>query len=564
MSKKNKKNRKSNRAQKRSLNYEQVMLSDSDNWLTAIGGEKSNSGVVVNEKTAYSFAPLWRAINLVSSDIAKIPLCVFRRLEGGGQERATTHPAYKLMKTSAAENLTAFIFKQCVQSAAMLGNGYAYIVRNVSTNLPTSMIVLSPTDTFPVRVNGGKIEYVTTVQGMKTRLKAEEVLHIRGLGFDGLVGHSVLDFARDSLGLGMAAEKFGSTVFKNGARPSVLLEHPKKINAEAKRNLKESWNKMHQGIDNSHGTAVLEEGMHATILARDNESVQLMQLREFELKMVANWFGIPPHKVGDSTKNSFSSLEQENQSYLQEALDPWMVNWEQECNCKLLTKPQKDRGTHFFEFVRAALVRADINTRFSVYNIALQNGIMNRDEIRELENLNPIPDGAGQDFLIPMNMDKANGDAGGDPKNMPNDPPADKPAAKKPTSEQKNSLRDLVSHAVRESAIRYSRATKRAAKKPGEFLSWLDAWQESNHEKNAAWFSLSIRAASHVCGFDALVAADEAAARFGILFRHAMLDAAESKPEDLQDSVAAYLINFEDDVCELIASEVVDGTFGRK
>jgi HK97 family phage portal protein len=387
----------------RSLENPTTPLSDPDEWLyEALGAEKAASGVRVGRESSLRYSAWWRGINLISRDVGKLPLFIYRR-EGGGKTRATEHQAYHLVRYKPNDYQTALIFRQQLTAHALnCGNGYGYIYRR-GDGRPLEIVPLNPDQTYALRQNG-RLWYVTTVAGEPRKLLPEDVLHIKGLGFDGLTGYSVYAKAREALGVGMAAQQYGARFFRNNARPSVVLIHPARLGEQAKINLRESWNRIHEGLDNSHKTAVLEEAMKVEVIGANARDSQLVELQQFTIREIANFLGVPPHKLGDTAKTSYASLEQENQSYLDDALDFWLANWEHECWDKLLTEAEKQQDSHTVEFLRSALVRADLGARFAAYNTALLGGWLSRDEIRGLENLNPIPDGAGSNYFLPLNM----------------------------------------------------------------------------------------------------------------------------------------------------------------
>jgi len=380
-------------------------------WLKeAWGGGESLSGVTVNATTALQYAPVWKAVNLISSDIAKIPLLTYKR-EGEGKTRDVNHPAYNLLKNKPNPWMTAYVWKQLLGHRVLLrGNFYCWIERktiNGVAGIPVALYPLPNEDTYPVVVTDGsnrqRLWYVTRIKDRLTKLLPYNIFHVKGLG-DGLEGQSVVSNAKDSIGLGMATQKYGSVFFKNGAGYTVALEHPGRISEEAGKRLVENWNKMHQGLDNAHKIAVLEEGMKASTLSMNHDDAQFLETRNFNVKEIANWFSLPPHKLGDDAKTSYASLEQENQAMLDDCLDPWLCNIEAECRDKLLTFKEKQNDSHIVEFLRQALLRADMKSRGEFYTKMTTNGIMTRNEVRARENLNPLP---GLDEpLTPLNMQK--------------------------------------------------------------------------------------------------------------------------------------------------------------
>ncbi len=445
-----------------SLDQPNIPLTDTDAFRDAFGGGTASSGETINVETALTYAALWRGIRLISRDVAKLPLITYRNLKGGGKERDNTHPAYYLLRRKPNEEMTAFIFRKLLQSHALLrGNGYAYIYR-LGNGRPESLVPLSPDSTFPVRENG-RLLYVTTFvhlgERIQRKLLPENVLHIRGLSSDGLAGYSLIDKAKETLGLGLAARKYGAIFFKNNARPAIVLEAPAGYPKGAFQRLSSEWSKLQGGLENAHRTAVLEEGVKANVIGTDAEKSQLIETRKFEIREVANWLGVPPHKLGDDAKTSFASLEEENQSYLDDALDGWLANWEAECIDKLLSEQEKRNETHTVEFLRSALVRANLKSRNESYSIAITGGWMTRNEARAKENMNPL-EGLDEP-LQQMNMTPAGGDDAEDAEAFDRD----------------NALRahrQLIVSAVGRMAKRLAMQAKRHSNSPEEFLAWID------------------------------------------------------------------------------------------
>lgn len=403
-----------NLIEERSLENPSSTLADPEEWLVELlQGGKTSSGVRINRKTALTYAAVWRAVSLISRDVAKLPLFVHRRLEGGGKEKDRSHRAYSLLKRKPNREMSAFIFKQTLQAHVLLhGNGYAYVFR-LGDGSPEEIVILDPEQTYPVREEG-RLFYVTEVDGEHRLLLPENVMHLKGLGYDGLIGYSVLAMAASSLGMGIAARDYGGRFFRNDARPSMILEAPGTLNDRAVQQLKQMWNSMHKGLDNSHKLAVLQHGLTAKTIGANARESQLIETREFEIRDVANWFNLPPHKLGDSSRTAYNSLEQENLAYLQEALDGWLCVWEEECEDKLLSERQKEQDSHTIRFRRQALIRADIGARSSFYSTALQNGFLSIDEVRELEDMNPLPDGQGEKFHVNLALGELSGEAEGD------------------------------------------------------------------------------------------------------------------------------------------------------
>lgn len=385
----------------RSIENPAVPLGEADWQDDVFGGTPSHSGIRVTPKTALEYAPLWRGVNLLSRDVAKLGCHIFGRLPDLGEnarQRDTKHPAYRLLRTRPNDMMSAFMFFQTVQAHAIIhGNGYALVSRD-GGGRPIELIPMVPPKVTMARDPDGRFFY--RHEDIEEALRPEDVIHIKGLSDDGLTGLNLIDKARNSMGLGLAAEKYGNKFFANNARPAVILEHPTHFKDDrAIARLKTSWANMAKGLDNAHGTAVLEDGITARILGISGRDAQLIQTRQFEIIQVANWVGVPPHKLGATVTRSYSSLEQENRSYLDESLDAWLVAWEQELTDKLLTEAQKRGDTHFIEFNRNALVRADMPARFAGYASAIEKGWMSPNEARARENMNPVE---GLDEFVPV------------------------------------------------------------------------------------------------------------------------------------------------------------------
>lgn len=381
-----------------------VSLANPDAWVTELfGGGRSDSGISITPDKALSISTVWQCVTLLTDDFAKLPTYVFKNNEAtGGRERDTAHAAYTILRRKANKNLTAGQFKKTLLFHTLLyGNGYAWITRNGRME-PEELIILDPTRTQPQMINDS-LFYVTYVKDEKKVLAADEVFHLRGVGFDGIRGYSIIEHACNSFGLTLAAEKYGSKHFSNGTRVSGVLQYPGRLTAEAARGLQKSFQDRHEGLDNAHKTILLEEGAKFIPTTQTPNEAQFIALREFQRKEIGGWFKIPPSKLGDSDSVSYNSLEQSNQAYLESALDPWLFAFEEEAFDKLLTERQKRSESHFVEFNRNALLRTDQESRNRSYAIGRQWGWLSINDIRAKENEERIgPE--GDVYLVPANM----------------------------------------------------------------------------------------------------------------------------------------------------------------
>lgn len=422
----------------------------------------TDSGVVVTERTALNIAAVYQAVNVLANDVSKLPLFLYRRLLDGGRERDKAHPTSFLLRHKPNQYLTSVIFKKTLMQHALLwGNGYAAIFRDGAAR-PIELIILDPSRTYPVWNSKGELRYITTINNERRTLFPEDVFHLRGLAFDGIKGYSPVELARNSLALGVAAEKFGNKFFSNGAVATGVLSHPGVLKGQAAENLREEFEEKHRGLGQTLRTIVLQEGVKFQQLTIPNEAAQFLQTREFQKAEVASWFNLPPHKVGAGDRTSYASLEQENQSYLDASLDPWLIAFEEECWDKLLTEEEKHRDTHFVEFLRDALLRTDLPTRYESYATGIQWGILSPNEARRLEN-KPPRGPEGDEFVRPVNMAPAGTAA--------NALPTADPQAKANVVEAQ---RMLLSDAIGRMYRRIANTTRQAAKNPAEFRSRIN------------------------------------------------------------------------------------------
>lgn len=370
-------------------------------WLQRMfGGTETDSGVAINEDSALTISAFWNGVSIISGAIGFLPLVLYRRV-GLGRIRAVTHPVYVLLHDRPNPYMDALVFRETLQGHLLAwGNAYAEIERNGAGG-PKALWPIAPNKvTVDVFDNGNQIQYkYVTPQNNTRTIPFENMLHLRGLGFDGVKGYSVIGYARNSLGMAKAAEQYGGRFFKNDATPPAVLEHPKALTDDAERHLRESWEKVHKGTQNAGRIAILEEGMKLNVIGLPPKDVQYLQSRKFSVTEIARWLNIPPHMIKDLERATFSNIEHLGIEFIVWTLTPWMKRWELETSYKLISKDQ--RKTFFAEFVPAALLRGDTKSRFDAYRVAINSGWMNRNEVRRFENMNPA-DGL-EKFLVPLN-----------------------------------------------------------------------------------------------------------------------------------------------------------------
>lgn len=364
----------------------------------------THSGITVTEHTATNFAAVWAAVRVISEDVATVPLFLYRRLDGGGKERAVDRRLYRLLHDEPNPEMSAVTFRETLTAHTLTwGNGYAEIERN-GLNEPIALWPIPPDRVRPdrTRVEPQLIYRVMREDGREVILTTNQMLHIPGLSFDGVKGYSVIAKARESLGAAIAAERFGASFFGKGGRPGVVLEHPKALSDPAKDYIRKSWRDMFGGPEKSHEIAVLEEGMKLHDFGIPPEDMQFLQVRKFSVTEVARWFRVKPSKIADLERATFSNIEHEYIDHVVSTLRPWYVRWEQELSRKLI--PSLERRLFFFEHLIDALLRGDAQARSAALQVQFMNGALSDDEWREIENRNPLPDGLGKTFFVPANM----------------------------------------------------------------------------------------------------------------------------------------------------------------
>ena len=368
----------------------------------------SAAGKNVNERSAMQMTAVYSCVRILAEAVAGLPLHLYRYKDDGGKEKALDHTLYNLLHDEPNKEMSSFIFRETLMTHLLLwGNAYAQIIRNGKGEV-VALYPLMPNKMTVDRDENGEIYYAynrSSDEAIKESgtvyLTSRDVLHIPGLGFDGLVGYSPIAMAKNAIGLAIAAEEYGSKFYANGAAPSGVLEHPGTIKDPAR--LRENWNSTFGGSANSGKVAVLEEGMKYTPISISPEQAQFLETRKFQINEIARIFRVPPHMVGDLEKSSFSNIEQQSLEFVKYTLDPWVIRWEQSLSRSLLTPDEKKK--YFFKFNLEGLLRGDYASRMSGYATARQNGWMSANDIRELENLDKIPSELGGDlYLINGNM----------------------------------------------------------------------------------------------------------------------------------------------------------------
>ena len=369
----------------------------------------TTSGKAVTERSAMQMTAVYSCVRILAEAIAGLPLHLYRYGEDGSKAKAIDHPLYALLHDEPNPEMTSFVFRETLMPHLLLwGNAYAQIIRNGKGEV-VALYPLMPNRMTVDRDEQGQLyyEYRTTqddahtMKGSVVRLSPRDVLHVPGLGFDGLVGYSPIAMAKNAIGLAIATEEYGSKFFANGATPGGILEHPGVVKDPER--VRESWNSAFGGSANANKVAVLEEGMKYTPISISPEQAQFLETRKFQIDEIARIFRVPPHMIGDLEKSSFSNIEQQSLEFVKYTLDPWVCRWEQSMQRALL-KPD-EKPLYFLKFNVDGLLRGDYQSRMNGYAVGRQNGWMSANDIRELENLDRIAKEDGGDlYLVNGNM----------------------------------------------------------------------------------------------------------------------------------------------------------------
>lgn len=359
---------------------------------------ENSSGAEVSEATALRFSTVWSCVKVISEDISSLPLQVYRRT-ADGKEKADDHPLYYLLHDAPNDEMSAMQFREAMQSHLLTwGNAYAEIIRNYMGQ-PTALWPLNPANMTVTRPNDALIYEYVIQNGEKRYFPARDIFHIAGLGYNGLIGYSPISYQRELIGSGLASQTWQATNLKDGCRLQVVFSHPapKAPNKEGRDAVNAELRKQYGG-QSGNKIGVLWEGMKAEPISMTMQDAQFIENRKFTRSEICGIYRVPPHKVMDLERATFSNIEHQGIQYVVDAIRPWSVRWEQAINQKLLNGSTKFFAEHNVD----GLLRGDIQSRYSAYAIGRQWGWLSVNDIREKENMNPVP--GGDIRLQPMNM----------------------------------------------------------------------------------------------------------------------------------------------------------------
>jgi len=430
--------------------------------------ERSYSQEVITPEVAFTSSAVISIITLLAQDLASIPLILYQR-RGRAKVRAYESPYYRLFHNQPNPEMSSVTMRELITAHQIgWGNFYGQKIWNERGEI-TEVWPLRPDRMRVERLDGQKIYIYTAASGGQPIIfSSEEILHIPGFGFDGLVGHSRIALARNAIGAAISMEKYGSRFFSNGANIGIVYKHPGELGDDAYDRLKTSLTEEHAGVDNAHKPVILEEGMSIEKIGIPPDDAQFLESRNFQLAEINRIIGpVPPHLIGDMDKSTSwgTGIDSQEQGYINHSLLPYARRIEQGLDIQLLMNAEREEG-YFFEHLFDGLLRGDIQTRYEAYTKAITNGFMSRNEARERENLNPR---SGLDEMLqPLNMTQTGTPSGGDVS-------------------QKNALAPLFREAVQRVIKREVQDVRGALRRylakgqPAEWRTWLDHFYNDDH-----------------------------------------------------------------------------------
>ena len=366
----------------------------------------ANSGEKVDEQSAMQISTVYACVRLLAETVAALPLHLYRYTDGGkGKESAFDHPLYRILYRQPNDEMSSFIWRETMMTHLLLwGNAYSQIIRDGRNNV-LGLYPLLPENVEVDRDEQGQLYYIYHAytdevpgeQNQDIYFRKDEILHIPGLGFNGLVGFSPIAMMKNSLGTTLAVEKYGASFFKNGAQPSGVLEHPGVLKDPQK--IRDNWTAVYGGANNAHRVAVLEEGMAYKAISLPPEDSQFLSTRQFGVEEICRIFRVPPHMVQSLEHATFSNIEHQSIDFVVHTLTPWLVRFEQAIIKDLLLEEEQD--VLFPKFNVDGLLRGDYQSRMNGYATGISNGFLSPNDIHRLENMDLIPaEEGGDDYYL--------------------------------------------------------------------------------------------------------------------------------------------------------------------
>ncbi|MFA5385777.1 MAG: phage portal protein [Eubacteriales bacterium] len=459
-------------------------VANPEKWLKDFfGGRESHSGITVNEQSALSSTAVFACIRLLSDTLASLPLPIYKRLNPRGKERATSYPLYKLIHTKANPIMPSFTWRETMMGH-ILGWGNCYSEIEYGENgYPIALWPLRPDRTRPERDKITKeLYYVTQIDGIEYKLPKFRVLHIPGLGFDGIKGYSPITLAREAIGLSLATEEFGARYFGSGTHPGAVvtrpLDAPVMEDQKSIESLRSYLTDAYGGLGKSHRLMLLEEGMDIKNIGIPPEDSQFLETRQFQVTEIARFYGVQPHLIADLKESTNNNIEHQGIEFVVYTLRPWLVRWESYLNLDLI--PEEHQDVYFCEFLVDGLLRGDMKSRSEALQVQRRNGIINANDWAEIENRNPIPGEEGELYIVESNMQSLSylieNPGGGGNKTQTNTKPPDNPQ-----SSLKKAYERLFSDALNRVFKRENADIQREIKREG-FENWTNDYYKEPPE----------------------------------------------------------------------------------
>ena len=373
----------------------------SESFLEFLSPE-SKAGTKVTQNTALTFSAVWACVRIISNTVAQLPFGVYRIDDNGNRYSAPKHKLYHIIHNEPNQIMSSFTWRQVMQAQATLrGNSYSIIKRDGSYRPIELQLIKNPMDVTPFEYEG-RLFY--KVIGYDQPFQAHDIFHIRGLGFDGVQGKSVLTVARESIGAALAMQEYGSTIFKTGGSKRIALKHQKFIkDPDSRKNIRESWENTYSGASNSHKVAIIDGGFDIQEVGMNPEDALFISSREFSVNEIARYFGLIMDLLATDKNPTYASAEQRAIDFIKYTMTPWLVTWESETNRKLF--PDYEKGRYYSKFSIGGLLRGDAAARTKYYRDMFYIGALSRDEVRKLEDMNNIA--GGEKYYLQSNMTEA-------------------------------------------------------------------------------------------------------------------------------------------------------------
>lgn len=389
--------------------FSNATLKEPEWWRQSLFAKQSVSGVSVTIDSALQQAAVFACVRILSEGVASLPLKLYKRNPDGSKELALDHPLYNILHSMPNSEQTAFDLREFqMVSLGIRGNAYSQILRDGRGRVGEIL----PLDSQYMHLDrnaAGKLVFNYDEIGNSRTFQSRDIWRIAATGTNGVTGLSPIALARESIGLSIATERHGGSLFKNGAQVPQVLENPGELSDEAFERLKQQINEKHAGVDNAHKMMILEGGAKLAAVGMTNEDSQFLQSRKFQIAEIARWYRVPLHMLNELDKATFSNIEHQSLEFVIHTLRPWLTRIEQTINRDLLLP--SERGIYFAEHSVTALLRGDTKTRYEAYGKGIVDGWLSRNEARNFENMNPI-DGLDE-YLVPLNMAAAS-DIGND------------------------------------------------------------------------------------------------------------------------------------------------------